>query len=347
MTLYLVGLGLGSSGYLTRSALEIIAQSGKVYLDTYTSFLEPELIEELKSILGSRLIKADRQLLEEGASRIIEEAEKNDVAILVPGDPLIATTHISIMVEAARRGISYRVIHGVSAYSALISASCLQAYKFGKTITIPKSGAGVESCYRVVLENMERGLHTLILLDTAGGGLDIPSAIKMLMRVEEEIGMGLITPDRLVVCLARIGFKDESKWAGRLAEALEKSYPPPPHSIIFPGSLHSSEAEALKIVLGMDPDVANSHKPPWTIWQRLQKYIANVENALKKLELLDESREVREILDLVERYLNDSKIFLSGGRGFNSLAAISYAEGLLDCLRILSKARFSWRTEQG
>lgn len=340
--LYLVGLGLGSNGYLTRRAMEVIMRSDKAYLDTYTSLLEPELVEELRGILGSRLIEADRGLLEDGASRIIEEAGESDVAILVPGDPLIATTHISIIVEAARRGIGYQVIHGVSAHSALISASCLQAYKFGKIVTIPKDGVGVETCYKAILENMERGLHTLILLDTADGGLDIQSAIRMLMRVEDEAGMGLMTPDRLVICLARIGFGDEFRWAGSLAEALERSYPPPPHSIILPGSLHFSEADALKILLSASPDVVESHKPPWSIWQRLQKYIVGVESALRGLELLDCSGEVREVLDLVERYLDDSRRFLSSGRGFNSLAAISYAEGLLDCLRILGKIRLSW-----
>lgn len=346
MALYLVGLGLGSSGYLTRTAMEIIMRSDKAYLDTYTSFLEPELIEELRRLLGPRLIEADRRLLEEDASRIIEEAGERDVAILVPGDPLIATTHVSIILEAARRHIRYQVIHGVSAHSALISASCLQAYKFGKIVTIPKSGVGVETCYRAILENMERGLHTLILLDTADGGLDIPSAIRMLMRVENEAGMGLITPDRLVICLARIGFRDEAKWAGSLAEALERRYPPPPHSIIFPGSLHFSEAEALRTLLGASMEVIESHKPPWSIWQRLQKYIANVESALRSLELLDDSRDVKEILDLVERYLDDSRRFLSGGRGLDSLAAISYAEGLLDCLKILGKVRFSWSSRR-
>lgn len=342
MALYLVGLGLGSNGYLTRRAMEVIKRSDKVYLDTYTSFFEPGLIEELRTILGSRLIEADRRLLEEDVSRIVEEAGEMDVAILIPGDPLIATTHISIIIEAARRGVEHHVIHGVSACSALISASCLQAYKFGKIVTIPKSGIGVETCYRAILENMERGLHTLILLDTADGGLDIPSAIRMLMRVEDEVGMGLITPERLVICLARIGFGDEFRWAGSLAEALEKSYPPPPHSMIFPGSLHFSEAEALETLLGASPKAIEQHKLPWSIWQRLQKYIANVENALRSLELVDQSSEVREVLDLVDRYLDDSRRFLSGGRSFDSLAAISYAEGLLDCLRMLDRVRFSW-----
>jgi diphthine synthase len=346
MVLYLVGLGLGSSGYLTRRAMEVIARSDKAYLDTYTSFLEPRFIEELRAILGSRLIEADRRLLEEDVLRIVEEAGERDVAILVPGDPLIATTHISIIVEAARRGVGYQVIHGVSAHSALISTSYLQIYKFGRIVTIPKSGVGIETCYRAVLENMERGLHTLILLDTADGGLDVPSAIRMLMRVESEVEMGLMTPDRLVICLARIGFRDEFRWAGSLTEALKRSYPPPPHSIIFPGSFHFSEAEALKALLGANPDVIGSHKPPWSIWQKLQRYIANVENALGGLELLDRSSEIGEVLDLVERYLDDSRRFLSGGRGFDSLAAISYAEGLLDCLRILGKVRFSWNSRR-
>ncbi|RLG10037.1 MAG: diphthine synthase, partial [Thaumarchaeota archaeon] len=38
----------------------------------------------------------------------------------------------------------------------------------------------------------------------------------------------------------------------------------------------------------------------------------------------------------------DSRRFLSEGRLADSLAAISYAEGLLDSLRIMGLAEFSW-----
>ncbi len=342
MTLYLIGLGLGSWEYLTQKALTLMRKSDKIYLDSYTSFVDHKLLEELKRLLGPKIVEADRRTLEENASRIVGEAEKMSVCILVPGDPLIATTHLSIVLEAARRRIEVKVVHGVSAYSALISASYLQAYKFGRTVTIPRSGIGVESCYMSIIENMERGLHTLVLLDTTGGGLDIPTAIKLLGKAEEKLSQGLISEKRLIICLARIGFGDEFKWAGSIPDALKIIYPPPPHSIIFPGNLHFSEADALKTMLGADPRIVDAHKPIRFIWTRLSKYISNVEQALTGLEMFESSAEIREIINLVESYLEDSRRFWSEGRSSEALAAISYAEGLLDCLRLLKKVRFSW-----
>lgn len=342
MTLYLIGLGLGSRGYLTLKALKTIERSDKIYLDSYTSFLDQDLLAELMKRFKGKIVKADRRLLEDGSSRIVEEAEKMEVCVLVPGDPLVATTHLSILLEASRRDIKFEVVHGVSAYSALISASCLQAYKFGRTVTIPKSGVGVESCYRSILENMELGLHTLVLLDTAEGGLEIPAAIKMLSRVEEKLGMGLISEKRLLICLARIGFSDEFKWAGPLAQALNMEHPPPPHSIIFPGNLHFSEAEALKEILRADPETVDSHLPPRYSWSRLSKYISSVESVLNTLKILDDSSRLRETISLARSYLEDSQRFRSEGRIFDALAATSYAEGLLDGLRLLGKVEFSW-----
>ena len=344
MTLYLIGLGLGSSEYLTIKALKISEKLDKLYLDSYTSFLEESLVEELRGRFGEKLVEADRSTLEEHVDEIVKEAENMEVGILVPGDPLIATTHVAIVVEAAKRNVPYKIVHGVSAHCALISASCLQAYKFGRVTTIPKSGLGIETCYRVIEENMERGLHTLILLDTADGGLRIPEALSLLRKAEEKLGRGIIKQDRLVICLARIGFEDEFKWAGKLQDAMKKDYPPPPHSIILPGDLHFAEAEALKRILKADESTIDSHVPIKSWRARLTKYVANVENALKTLNITEDSSRVREVLELVKSYVEDSTRFQKERRLFESLAAISYAEGLLDCLRILGKANFSWRS---
>jgi len=164
----------------------------------------------------------------------------------------------------------------------------------------------------------------------------------MLAEAEEKLGRGLITDDRLVICLARIGFSDEFRWAGPLGEAMDKGFPPPPHSLIFPGILHFAEAEALVSVLKASREIVERHKPIRCMRSRVQKYVFNVEQALKEMKLLKASSEIREVVGLAEDYLEDSRRFLSEGRLADSLAAISYAEGLLDSLRIMGLAEFSW-----
>ncbi|MDW8022104.1 MAG: diphthine synthase [Nitrososphaerota archaeon] len=347
MAVYLIGLGLGTRKQVTIDALETASKLDKLYLDTYTGFIEDSLIAELSTRFGEKLVRADRKMLEDKISDILQEAERNDVGILVPGDPLIATTHSSIIVEAINRGVEFKVIHGVSIYCAAISSSCLHSYKFGRATTIPKSGLGIETCYRVISENMERGLHTLVLLDTAAGGVTIPDAIELLLKAEEKMGLGLIQDDRLIVCLARIGFEDEFKWAGRIRDAVRKKYPPPPHTMIFPGELHFSEMEALRNILGVDATTLNNHNIPRSWRSRTKRYIENVGRVLDEIGYLSDDAVVKDLIEMAKSYLEDAEKFWEAGDLFNSSTAISYAEGILDALRLMGKVEFTWRPSEG
>ncbi|OYT67792.1 MAG: diphthine synthase [Candidatus Wolframiiraptor sp. EX4484-121] len=342
MPIHLIGLGLGTIEYLTLGALETAERMDELLLDTYTSWIHPDLMKYLREKFGERLVKADRSMLEERVDELIRKAEEKEIGILVPGDPLIATTHISIILEARRRKIPVYLIYGVSIISASASASGLQAYKFGRITTIPRDGVGVETCYRVVAENLEKGLHSLILLDTADGGLKIPDALKMLMRVEDKLGYGIFDRDSMVICLARIGSSEELRWAGRIIEALKLHYPPPPHLIIVPGELHFAEVEALKEILGADEELVESYKPPRYERERARSYIMKVERVLDEIRIRVDSERVMEIIEIVKSYLEDSKKFLENGEVFNAVAAISYAEGLLDSLRNIGYVDFEW-----
>ncbi|MGC8582296.1 MAG: DUF357 domain-containing protein [Thermoproteus sp.] len=74
--------------------------------------------------------------------------------------------------------------------------------------------------------------------------------------------------------------------------------------------------------------------------ERAEIYVRNLERALGTLKVLDDR--VREVVELAEAYLRDSKYYLSRGDVFTSVAAASYAEGLLDALRLLGYADFVW-----
>src|SRR5947209_20094541 len=78
---------------------------------------------------------------------------------------MIDTTHISIRLELARRGIPSRIIHGPSVTSAVCGATGLQSYKFGKSVTLPREPGVPGSLLDTVRDNKNRGLHTLLLLD--------------------------------------------------------------------------------------------------------------------------------------------------------------------------------------
>jgi hypothetical protein len=95
-----------------------------------------KIIDRKKETKPYEEVKKD---LEEEQETFLEKARKNDIALFVPGDPLIATTHIDLVFEAKRRKIPVKIIHNASIFSAIGEAG-LQIYKFGKTATVPMNG---------------------------------------------------------------------------------------------------------------------------------------------------------------------------------------------------------------
>ena len=130
-----------------------------------------------------------RELEEENGTIILEAAKKGKAVFLVPGDPFIATTHVTLRIDAEKQGIKTRIIHGASIISAIISLSGLHNYKFGKTVTVPFPENFSETPYNVIAQNKKQGLHTLCLLDLKANEkqfLSINQAITMLLEVEQK-----------------------------------------------------------------------------------------------------------------------------------------------------------------
>lgn len=74
---------------------------------------------------------------------------------------------------------------------------------------------------------------------------------------------------------------------------------------------------------------------------RVALYIKNLEEALESLILKDGS--YKHIVDLARAYLKDSKYYYSVGDRETALATVSYAEGLLDALKLAGVADFKWK----
>ncbi|MEM2107421.1 MAG: DUF357 domain-containing protein [Candidatus Bathyarchaeia archaeon] len=78
-----------------------------------------------------------------------------------------------------------------------------------------------------------------------------------------------------------------------------------------------------------------------------ERYIQGVESALTGL-VKESSQKINFgmvdfIIDSANRYLQDANYYLRCGREVVALASASYAEGLLDALRILGLVNFTWR----
>jgi len=98
----------------------------------------------------------------------------------------------------------------------------------------------------------------------------------------------------------------------------------------------------LKEILGADEDLIESYRPPRYERDRVRSYILKVERVLEEVRIRVGLEKVLDVIEIVKSYLEDSKKFLESGEVFNAVAAISYAEGLLDSLRNVGYVDFEW-----
>ena len=84
--LYLIGLGLADELDITVRGLNAIKKCSRVYLESYTSILHIPR-DRLESFYGKEVIVADREMVESRADEILHNAQNEDIAFLVVGDP--------------------------------------------------------------------------------------------------------------------------------------------------------------------------------------------------------------------------------------------------------------------
>lgn len=247
--LVFVGLGLNDEKGISLNGLEEAKTAANVFIELYTSLLPDFSMKNLEVLVGKQIhVLSRRNLEEENGKLILDAAENGKAVFLVPGDPFIATTHVTLRIEAAKRKMQTRIIHGASIISAIIGLSGLHNYKFGKTVTIPFPENFSETPYKVIAQNKQLGLHTLCLLDLKADEkryLTIQQALSMLKEIEGKKEQNIISDDAFAVGIARAGSNQPALKADFISELLNYDFGKPPMSLIFPGQLHFMEVEAL------------------------------------------------------------------------------------------------------
>ena len=342
MTLTLISVGLSSHLDLSLRAIEAARRAHHVFAETYTMRLDTT-VEALEKTIGRPVTPLLRGGLEEEAPRLLEAAENSDIAILVGGDALAATTHVSLLVDAAKRSIPARVVHGSSVFTA-IAETGLSLYKFGRTVTVPLPDKGpVDTVLRALKENAEYGLHTLLLLD-----LDVPADVYLtvpeaIMRLEES---GRFPMNTLMVAAARLGSDTQIIRADTALNLRAADYGDPPYALVVPGQLHFLEEEALQVIAGCPPSLLEGRSVQGEVDGLVEKYIKGCRGVLEALKVAELPVEVREeavasLLDHVRRYLEDAEYYRVEQRPV-ALTSVAYAEGVLDALKLLGLADFQW-----
>jgi diphthine synthase len=225
--IYLIGLGL-SENDISLGAVDVLKKCDDIYCEFYTSNWGN--LESIERIINKKIKILNREEVE--SDFLINESKKKDIALLTPGDPLTATTHFQLILDAKNADIECKVIHAPSIYTA-VAKSGLQLYKFGRTITLTRDN--VTSPYDMIRENRKSGLHTLVLLDI---DMAAEEGTKLL------INNNVISEDEKIVVCTNLGTTNAKIVYG---EANKIKIDDVPAVIIIPGKLNFKEEEALEL----------------------------------------------------------------------------------------------------
>jgi len=251
--LTLIGLGLNDEKDMTLKGIDAAKKSDKVFAEFYTGLWHGS-VENLEKTIGKKIIEVQRKDLEDDLEKFLLLAKESDISILIQGDPLVATTHITLITEAKKMGIETRIIHNSSIFSA-VSETGLHIYKFGPTVTIPflekTNNKLSKSVYDTISENKKRNLHTLCLLDVISEKKKYMSAIEaieILLKMEKEFKGKIIHTDLEAVIFESAGSENSKIIFGKISDLKSKTFNSYPQILILVGSLHFSEREYLSAV---------------------------------------------------------------------------------------------------
>lgn len=250
---YLIGIGLKPE-HISLEALNATKKCRKVFLESYTSVYSEGTIKELEKILGKKIISLGREEVEKKYKEYFFDKKEN-TALLVYGNPLTATTHLSILLELKEKKIPFKVIPSVSIID-FVSLTGLSAYTFGgiTSIVFPEKNYSPESFYDVIAKNKKNGLHTLCLLDIKEEEkkfMCIREAIEILEGIQEKRKEKIIS-ESIMVGMSAVGSSKMQLKAGKKEELKKYSFEGKPHSLIVCGRLNKFELNALKELSGFN-----------------------------------------------------------------------------------------------
>ncbi|ORZ33567.1 tetrapyrrole methylase [Catenaria anguillulae PL171] len=253
--LYVIGLGLGDERDITLRGLDAIKSCTRIHLEAYTSILPGIDIDRLEALYGQKIQLAHRETVESESDSILLNADKENVAFLVVGDPFGATTHTDLILRAKEQGIPVEVIHNASIMNAIGCCGMVFFHENWRP----------DSWYDKILKNRELGLHTLCLLDIkvreqswenmARGRLvyepprymTVNQAVEQMLEIEEKRKEAAYTPTTIAIGVARVGTKHQIIKAGTMEELLTADFGEPLHSLIIPAKMHELERDYVRM----------------------------------------------------------------------------------------------------
>lgn len=248
MGLHLVGLGLHDPRSVTLRGLEVARAADVVYAEFYTAIMAGTPAD-LEAFIGRPITVLDRLGVEKGGPRLLEESRNKEVALLVAGDPMAATTHADLLVRFRQAGVALHIVHAPSIFSAAPGLLGLQHYKFGRATTLVRAEKGWSptSPFDAIAENHARGLHTLVLLDIKsdlGYFMTASEGIAQLLDLAQRTGNTWFGAASQVGVVGRAGSDAPLVVTGPAGELAGRDFGAPLHCLVVPGNLQVVEQEA-------------------------------------------------------------------------------------------------------
>ena len=177
--LLLIGMGPGRISSMTIEAKNAAKSADFRRYEAYTALWPADELAKLEEDIGD--IEMVMRPEVESPTELLDLAKDHLVALLIVGDPLQATTHVDIQLQALEAGINCIVFHGISITTLVTGAVGLSNYRFGRqtTITYPYGGWVATSPLEVIALNLFQNQHTLALLDLDPTGAGIGKQIPM------------------------------------------------------------------------------------------------------------------------------------------------------------------------
>lgn len=248
--LWFVGGGLGDEQDLSRRALDTLRRSATIVAEEYTSCFPEGTLDRLERELGRPIERLERADVE-GAGPILERLDRDErVALLVPGDPFQATTHLALRRLVEERGHRWHYLPNASIATAAPGLIGLISYRFGRTVSIPfpEPGFAPTSPIELLVRNRAMDLHSLILLDLRPSERRFLTANEAIRLLRERMGEPPPIPrDTGIAVVARLGSPSARAWYGPLDRLETVDFGPPMHAMVLPApTLHFEEQAALE-----------------------------------------------------------------------------------------------------
>ena len=245
--LTIIGLGLGGPNSTTMDGIIALSLSEHIFYETYTSPIHQDTLEWIELKSQKKPIHLSRSQVEE-PEELIELAKVANVALLVVGDSLSATTHVSLLLECKKNNVETNVIHNASVLTAVAGVLGLQHYNFGPvaTLVLPEGNYKPLSPIDKIKANLKNENHTLVLLDIKADDPEAEPTYMTASQAAKQMIEAGIDEKKKVAVAARVGREDQELWYGKLKYLANRDLGKEPHSIVVPAKLHFTEREFLE-----------------------------------------------------------------------------------------------------